>query len=383
MNLQIRAQSVSIHDASRGGAHCNVKFCDRGVMFQKVLVLSASVGAGHIRAAQAIEKSFVQLNAARQVRNVDTLQYTNKVFQDLYSKAYIELVNKAPDVLGWLYDHFDKPWQNERLRLAFEKLNTRPFVKMLEQYQPEITVCTHFLPAEIISWLKAKSRLSTRQVITITDFDVHAMWLCREYEHYFVALEETRCHLEELGVPSEKITVSGIPIDPVFADHKDKLGMRLKHGLEPSRTTILVSAGGFGVGPIEKLMQSLVKMSSIAQIIAVCGRNEELKSRIDNLVGGLPPDCPVRIIPIGYTTEMDEYMSAADLVLGKPGGLTAFEALVGVVNEGTGKKAKLEKWQVFGKTGTANIAKANGRGYSEDDYMASFIGGVPVAEPRR
>jgi processive 1,2-diacylglycerol beta-glucosyltransferase len=296
-------------------------------MFQKVLILSASVGAGHIRAAQAIEKSFVQLNAAREVYNVDTLQYTNKVFQDLYSRAYIELVNRVPDVLGWIYDHFDKPWQNERLRLAFEKLNTRPFVRMLKEYQPEITVCTHFLPAEIISWLKAKSRLSTRQVIVITDFDVHAMWLCREYEHYFVALDETARHLEELGVPSDKITVSGIPIDPVFADHKDKHEMRLRHGLDPSRTTILVSAGGFGVGPIEKLMQSLVKMKSIAQIIAVCGRNEELKSRIDNLVSGLPADCPVRIIPIGYTTEMDEYMSAADLVLGKPGGLTTSEAL--------------------------------------------------------
>ncbi|HUT31545.1 MAG TPA: glycosyltransferase [Sedimentisphaerales bacterium] len=296
-------------------------------MFQKVLILSASVGAGHIRAAQAIEKSFIQLNAAREVYNVDTLQYTNKVFRDFYSRAYIELVNKVPDVFGWLYDHFDKPWQNERLRLAFEKLNTRPFIRMLEQYQPEITVCTHFLPAEIISWLKAKSRLSTRQVITITDFDVHAMWLCREYEHYFVALEETARHLEELGVPSDKITVSGIPIDPVFANHKDKQEMRLRHGLDPSRTTILVSAGGFGVGPIEKLMQSLVKMRSIAQIVAVCGRNEELKSRIDGLVSGLPADCPVRIIPIGYTTEMDEYMSAADLVLGKPGGLTTSEAL--------------------------------------------------------
>lgn len=296
-------------------------------MFDKVLILSASVGAGHLRAAQAIEKSLVQVNAAREVRNVDTLQYTNKVFRDLYSRAYIEVVSKVPDVFGWLYDHFDKPWQNQRLRPAFEKLNTRPFVKMLKEYQPEITVCTHFLPAEIISWLKVKSRLSTRQVITITDFDVHAMWLCREYEHYFVALDETARHLEELGVPSDKITVSGIPIDPVFAENKDKREMRLKHGLDPSLTTILVSAGGFGVGPIENLMRSLVKMKSVAQIVAICGRNQELKGRIDDLVGGLAPDCPVRIIPIGYTTEMDEYMSAADLVLGKPGGLTTSEAL--------------------------------------------------------
>jgi cell division protein FtsI/penicillin-binding protein 2 len=57
------------------------------------------------------------------------------------------------------------------------------------------------------------------------------------------------------------------------------------------------------------------------------------------------------------------------------------EALVGVVNEGTGKRAKLDKWQVFGKTGTANIAKAGERGYSDRNYVASFICGAPAQAP--
>ncbi|MBN1392255.1 MAG: glycosyltransferase [Sedimentisphaerales bacterium] len=296
-------------------------------MFQKVLILSASAGAGHIRAAQAVEKAFLQLNAAREVRNIDTLEYTNKLFQKLYSQAYIELVNKAPDVLGWLYDQLDKPWKNERRRLAFDKLNTRPFVKMLTQFQPEITVCTHFLPAEIISWLRAKNRLDTRQAVVITDFDVHAMWLCHHYEHYFVAMDETAVHLQQLGIPPDKITVSGIAIDPVFAEHKDGNALRSKFGLDLSLPTILLSAGGFGVGPVEMVLESLVKMRTKAQVVAVCGRNEDLKNRIKNFSAALGPDCSVRIIPIGYTTEIDEYMSASDLMLGKPGGLTTSEAL--------------------------------------------------------
>ncbi|MFH1884229.1 MAG: penicillin-binding protein 2 [Planctomycetota bacterium] len=57
------------------------------------------------------------------------------------------------------------------------------------------------------------------------------------------------------------------------------------------------------------------------------------------------------------------------------------EAMVGVVNEGTGKSAKLERWQVFGKTGTANIAKSDERGYSDSDYVASFIAGAPADDP--
>lgn len=296
-------------------------------MFDKVLVLSASAGAGHVRAAQAVESALHEMNVARAVRHVDTLDYTNKLFRRLYSRAYLDLVNNAPEVLGWLYDQLDKPWKNERRRLALDKLNTRPFVKLLKEYQPEIVVCTHFLPAEIISWLRAKERLSCRQAIVVTDFDVHAMWLCHHYEHYFVALDETRQHLIKLGIPQDKLTVSGIPIDPVFAQPKDKQEMRRKHNLKADRTTILVSAGGFGVGSIEHLMAPLMELRHPAQIISICGRNEEMKRKVEELAQKLPPDSQVAVKALGYTTEMDELMAASDIVLGKPGGLTTSEAL--------------------------------------------------------
>jgi processive 1,2-diacylglycerol beta-glucosyltransferase len=296
-------------------------------MFDKVLVLSASAGAGHVRAAQAIESALKEMKVARDVRHVDTLDYTNKLFRRLYSRAYLDLVNNAPEVLGWLYDQLDKPWKNERRRLALDKLNTRPFVKLLKEYQPEIVICTHFLPAEIISWLRAKERLSCRQAIVVTDFDVHAMWLCHHYEHYFVALDETRQHLIKLGIPQDKLTVSGIPVDPIFAQPKDKQEMRRKHNLKADRTTILVSAGGFGVGSIEHLMTPLMELRHPAQIISICGRNEEMRRKVEELAQKLPPDTQVAVKALGYTTEMDELMAASDIVLGKPGGLTTSEAL--------------------------------------------------------
>jgi processive 1,2-diacylglycerol beta-glucosyltransferase len=296
-------------------------------MLGRVLILSASAGAGHLRAAQAIERALDETGGAKEVRNVDTLDYTNPVFRNLYSKAYIEMVNRTPELLGWLYDHLDKPWKHERRRLAFEKLNTRPFVKLLESYRPEIAICTHSLPAEIISWLKSKEKLETRQAIVVTDLDVHAMWLCRHFERYFVAIEETRVHMESLGVPASKITVSGIPIDPAFARPKDKAEMRGKYGLKPDLTTILVSAGGFGVGPIETLMASLCGLEHPAQVVAICGRNEKLKARLDVQASGLPPSSRVTLRPIGFTEAMDEYMAASDLLLGKAGGLTTSEAL--------------------------------------------------------
>ena len=298
-------------------------------MLRKVLLLSASAGAGHVRAAEAIEKAFKQRKDSDsvEVHNFDVLNYTNKLFRHLYSKAYIDLVNKMPEVPGWVYDKLDKPWKNERRRLALDKLNTRPFVKLLREYQPDLIVCTHFLPVEIVSWLKAKERLASRQVIIVTDFDVHAMWLVHHYERYFVAVDEARAYLETLGIPPEKITVSGIPIDPVFAIKKDKQEMRAKHGLAPDRTTILLSAGGFGVGSVDALVHSLLPLQHRAQVVAICGRNEELRQRLTKLAARIKPDASVLLKPFGYTKEMDELMTASDLVLGKPGGLTTSEAL--------------------------------------------------------
>jgi processive 1,2-diacylglycerol beta-glucosyltransferase len=296
-------------------------------MPKKVLILSASAGAGHLRAAQAIERAFEAMGTAQAVHNHDTLQFTNALFRRLYSKAYIEMVNRMPEVLGWLYDKMDQPDQDDRLQLAFDKLNTGPLIKLLEELQPDITICTHFLPAEIISWLIGKGRLTTRQAIVVTDFDVHAQWLCQNYSHYFVAIDETRAHLEELGVPAAKVTVSGIPIDPVFAQPRDKLAMRAKHGLRPEGPVILSSAGGFGVGRIDELMTSLLKLKHPAQVVAICGRNEELQTRLGRLASEQPVDARVALKVVGYTTEMDEFMAAADLVVGKPGGLTTSEAM--------------------------------------------------------
>jgi processive 1,2-diacylglycerol beta-glucosyltransferase len=296
-------------------------------MLGRVLVLSASAGAGHLRAADAIEKALRVRGLASEVQHLDVLKYTNNVFRHLYSKAYIDLVNNAPEVLGWLYDHLDVPGRNETLRLAFDRLNTVPFINFLNKFHPDVAICTHFLPSEIISWLKSEKKVSILNAVVVTDLDVHAMWLCRYTEQYFVALEETKVHLVALGVPESKVTVSGIPIDPVFAEAKDALAMRRKHGLVEDRFTILVSAGGFGVGPVEHIIQALSGLTRPAQVVVVCGRNEELRTRLTDAVRRFTKTSGVGFHLLGFTTEMDELMAASDLFVGKPGGLTTSEAL--------------------------------------------------------
>lgn len=296
-------------------------------MFKKALILSASAGAGHLRAAQALERAFGEAKAAESVRNIDVLEYTNPLFRNLYSKAYIEMVNRMPEVLGWIYNASDKPGGDDRLKQAFDRLNTQPFVKLLKEYRPEVAVCTHFMPAGIISWLRDRGELSLPQAVVVTDFDIHAQWLCDHCEHYFVALDETRVHLEGLGIPPDRVTVSGIPIDPAFAIPKDRGAMREKLGLARDRPIILISAGGFGVGKIDVLMSALFRLRHRAQVVAICGRNKELRADLDAIAAGHPADAGVSLKVVGFTDAMDEYMAAADLVVGKPGGLTTSEAL--------------------------------------------------------
>jgi processive 1,2-diacylglycerol beta-glucosyltransferase len=101
--------------------------------------------------------------------------------------------------------------------------------------------------------------------------------------------------------------------------------MRRKYALDPALPTILLSAGGFGVGPMDEIMQELMQLTTPAQVIALCGRNEELKAKIEALSQSASDT--VRIVPVGFTDKVNEYMSASDIVLGKPGGLTTSEAL--------------------------------------------------------
>jgi processive 1,2-diacylglycerol beta-glucosyltransferase len=223
-----------------------------------------------------------------------------------------------------MYDQLDEPWKNEKRRLFFDKLNTAPLVKMVREYDPDWIVCTHFLPSEIVSDLKGNGRLNCPQAIVVTDFDAHALWFCRNYEHYFVALDETKAYLEAHGFPGEAITVSGIPIAPVFSETKSKTATREKLGLDQHMPTLILSLGGFGVGRIETLIAALRKIARPAQILAMCGKNEELKRELESTQRD---DDVVRIIPVGYTKAMDEYMTASDIIVGKPGGLTTCEAL--------------------------------------------------------
>ncbi len=295
---------------------------------KRVLILSTSAGTGHVRAAEALEKVFLQQPGVAEVRNVDALRFTNRLFRDFYSKLYIQLVQKAPTILGIVYNSTDEPWKTDRMRLMLDRLNTGPLERFIAKFKPDITVCTHFMPAEIIAYLINKGKLDARLSIVVTDFDVHAMWLCRTFHRYFVALEESKVHLEVLGLPGAHITVSGIPIDPVFAQVGNKFELRQQAGFDVHKPLFLISGGALGVSPAAGVIESMARLKHPAQAIVVCGKNTEMQARMEQLareVEAANPNFTIRVI--GYTDEMHRWMQMSDLFIGKPGGLTTAECL--------------------------------------------------------
>jgi processive 1,2-diacylglycerol beta-glucosyltransferase len=284
------------------------------------LVLSAAAGAGHVRSAEALAAAFTAKGIA--AKHVEVLEYASYLFKKVYSDLYIELVNHQPAILGLVYDFMDHPWKYRKRRLALDWLNTRPLVRLLLASPPRVAVCTHFLPAEILLHLRRKKILDVPVGVVITDFDLHAMWLYRGVDWYFVACEETKVHMVALGIPPETIHVTGIPIDPSFSMAREKAETRRALGLQPDLTTVLVSAGGFGMGPVESLANALQEVRHPIQVAVVCGKNKELTRRLEELPA---PNHPVKIV--GFTTEMERWMAASDLLVGKAGGLTSSEAM--------------------------------------------------------
>lgn len=75
-------------------------------------------------------------------------------------------------------------------------------------------------------------------------------------------------------------------------------------------------------------------------------------------------------------------------VRGQPISLTvsqgAIAAMEAVVQEGTGKAARLSRWRAFGKTGTAQIPSSvpGQHGYADGAFTGTFVGGAPASSPR-
>ncbi len=292
-----------------------------------VLILSASVGSGHLRAAQAVEAAFAELYPRARVTNLDVLALANPGFRKLYGDGYLRMAASAPHLLGYLYDATDRGPEpmpvGDGVRRFLQKLSLRAFPGLIEEGAFDVVVNTHFLPAELVAELKRAGRADVPQLTVVTDFEAHGLWAHLPCERFAVATAQAAAALRCRGARPEQIAVTGIPIHPVFSRLPRRSEARRALGLSGERPVVVQLAGGAGMGPLEDIFEQLLGVAPECELVVVTGRNEEARRRLCLRAESARHRAHV----LGYTDRMHELMTAADLVVTKPGGLTTSEAL--------------------------------------------------------
>ena len=292
----------------------------------RVFIATVSAGAGHSQAAAALEEAWRAERPRDTIARLDALDFVPKLYRQLYLKTYVRLVERAPDLWSYVFKKTDNPAlmrKLTRVRRSLAKWKAARFIRQMRSFKPDVVLCTHYMPLEIVGRLKAKGRgrFSPLTVSVVTDFEAHALWMEPGVDLYCVAAEETKARLVARGAAAEHVLVTGIPIARKFSMTVDLEAVRKRMGLRDDLPVLLVLGGGLGLGPVAEILGELNKLATAVQVVVVCGRNEELRREL----AAQERRHPTHVL--GFVTCMHEIMAVSDLVLTKPGGLTTSEAL--------------------------------------------------------
>ena len=294
----------------------------------KILVTYASAGSGHERAAKAIVKALEKHNGQIEVKLVDALDYSSLLLKKTYSTIYLFAISYIPVIWGISYLVLDNRviyFFVAFLRRIINKLNSTKFTQLLYNFNPDLVISTHFYPSEVIACQRRKGKFKGQLTSIITDFRVHTFWVTRGIDKFIVAARNTKEDLIERGIAREETEVLGIPVDPIFARNEDKSSLINKLNLRQNLFTVLITSGGFGVGPIEELVNELQNMPRSIQLIIVCGHNKLLYDKLINRK--INKNSKIFYKIYGFSNNMHELMQASDIIVTKSGGLTCSECL--------------------------------------------------------
>jgi processive 1,2-diacylglycerol beta-glucosyltransferase len=293
---------------------------------KKILLLSVSAGAGHVRAAEAILSRIGENQCGVTAVHMDAMHFVSWLLRKLYVDLYIFLLKRIPSLWGYVY----RVTQNAKscggmhnLRRWAERVNSKSLLKEIKKHNPDFIVCTHFFPAEVLSQMLAAGKLNCPVWVQVTDFDLHQMWVQERMAGYFVPNDEVAFRMRDRGVHAEKIHVTGIPIMASFSKQLDRRICARELGIDPQVRTLLLMGGGAGLGSLSAVAEHLLGWQQNFQIIALAGKNLAALDALKKLSVRYPG----KLVPVGYTHEVERLMACADLAITKPGGLTTSECL--------------------------------------------------------
>ena len=278
-----------------------------------------------MRAAQAVEEAVKIQAPGIGVQVLDGLDFGVLPYRRTYRSLYLLLARRFPRFLDRLYRLTDSgPSGLTRFLQGCDRRAFGRLTGLILSDPPDLILCTHFLPLETLAPLRLSGILPSPLFGVVTDLHPHGIWLWPGVDRYFTANEEgARTIVRRL--PKTVVSPLGIPISPSFSRGTDCHRLRKILGL-PDRWTILLLAGGEGIGDLPALMESFRGFPSPVTLVAIAGKNSRLEARCHRLAQTL--DSPELVVRVrGFVPNMAEWMGASDVVVTKPGGLTLVEAL--------------------------------------------------------
>lgn len=335
----------------------------------KILILSASTGGGHMRAANAMKEYFEENNI--DVNIVDTLKYISPLLNKTVTEGYEYLAKRMPNIYKMIYQSANNKVVNH-LIFGINSIVGRKLVPLIDDYKPDIIVTTHPFPNEMVSKLKHVGKANVPIVCIMTDYSPHRTWITENINAYIVANEDMMESMTQMGVDKSIIHPFGIPIEDEFYNKRDRNILLKQMGFNSNIPTILIMAGSFGVENVVSIYKDILKIDLDFQIILITGKNPKLYDTIESIVYGKEKkvykysklfskfsfnikswkyisrlndfrkkfnlhrnkgeDLESKVYHkdtriIYFTDEVHRYMCVADLIITKPGGLTITEAL--------------------------------------------------------
>lgn len=291
-----------------------------------ILILTASTGGGHKRAAAAIEAKIKSISPETQVAVVDAMKAIGKVYDKTVCGGYHFMATKIPKFYGKCYKITDR---KNLMYKAVMRSNTMMSDKLLEtinKYSPDAVIICHPFVTTMISRMRRKGRTDVKAISLVTDYDAHRTYIVPYIDAYVLAEPQMADKLiNEYEVDESIIYPLGIPIFDRFTEPFSKEEICKREGLDPNLPTVLLMAGSFGVTSVLEFYKQLAKQSENTQFIVITGKNQKLYSNLEKLSVELGADDRTKLL--FFVENVEDYMHISDLIVTKPGGLTVTESL--------------------------------------------------------
>ena len=272
---------------------------------------------GHVKCAEAITEEIYASQPDASVTTVDVMDYLFPHLSKAIYKGFSLLVTKLPG----MYNHLNRA-AGKHAGVPMKKTIAAKLDRLIAETQPDLIISNLPVCSKYISAYK-ELRVCTVPLFTyITDITVHDEWIADKTDLYFVGDESTGNVLISKGVSAEKIVVSGIPVKRVFKSaFKDGTLKDRKKADTGTHTKkrLLIMGGGLGLVPGGSRLLKRLNEETCFEVTLIAGKNRSLEKRARRKYEN--------INVMGFTDKIADYMTAADLVLTKPGGITTFEAI--------------------------------------------------------